>query len=95
MNNMIITLADVLFESHVLDEFGCCKLIINDEVIWDDDVDWNEYIKFANAVNKYTETHPNWSSCKVFDIDIQIVHMHHSIINIHCEKVRSINYDSI
>lgn len=86
MNNMIITLADVLFESHVLDEFGCCKLIINDEVIWDDDVDWDKYVKFSDAVNRYTKANPNWENLKVFDINIQIVHMHHSIINIYCEK---------
>lgn len=86
MSNMIITLADVLFESRVLDEFGCCKLIINDEVIWDDDVDWNEYVRFEDAINRYTEGNKNWENRKVFDVNIQIVHMHHSVISIHCAK---------
>lgn len=86
MNNMIITLSDVLFESHVLNEFGCCKLIINNEVIWDDDVDWNEYVRFEDAVNRYISSNSNCMNYKVFDINIKIVHMHHSIISICCES---------
>lgn len=86
MDNMFITLAEVLFYSNILNRFGCCKLIINDEVVWDDDVDWNRYVKFEDAINRYTLSNPNCTSYKVTDINIQIVHMHHSIISIRCES---------
>ena len=80
-----ITLDDVLFDSDVLDKFGCCKLLINDEVMWDDDTDWNEYISFTDAWVKYIKTHPDWKNYRIRDINIQIVHFHHSIINISCD----------
>lgn len=33
-----ITLQEALFDSGIINEFGCCKIFINDEVLWDDDV---------------------------------------------------------
>lgn len=86
VNNMIITLTEVLFDTDILKDFGCCKLIINDEVIWDDDVEWNEYVRFEDAINRYIASNPNCRNYKVFDVNIKIVHMHHSIISIRCEK---------
>lgn len=80
-----IDLTYVLFNSNILHEYGCCKLVVNDEVVWDDDVEMDEYIKFEDALNMYKDSHPNWEDYRVVDIDIQIVHIHHSIISIYCE----------
>ena len=93
MNEMITTLQKVFFDSDILNEFGCCKLIINDEVVWDDDVEWSEYIRFTDALERYMTTHSDWESYKVIDINIKIVHLHHSIISVSCES--EINYESV
>ena len=86
MNEMTVTLPKVLFESDIIDEFGCCKLVIDDEVIWDDDVEWSKYIRFTDALERYFAANPNWGNYKIVDVNIKIVHFHHSIISIHCEK---------
>ena len=86
MNEMNITLQKVLFDTDILDEFGCCKLIIDDEVVWDDDVEWNKYVRFTDALDRYFASHKDWDNYRVVDVNIQVVHFHHSIISIHCQK---------
>ena len=81
-----ITLNQILFDSDLLDEFGCCKLSINGEVVWDDDVEWNKYVKFSDALERYMANHKDWESYKVLNIDIQVVHFHHSVVSIYCVK---------
>lgn len=83
MNNSTITLEEVLFDSHIFSEFGCCKLIINNEVAWDDDVDFEHYVVFTNALVKCIEKYPDYV---VTDINIKIIDFHHSIISIECVK---------
>ena len=86
MTNSTITLRQILFGSDLLDDFGCCKLIINDEVIWDDDVDCYKYVRFTDALERFFATHSDWESYRVTDINIQIVHLHHSIVSVRYEK---------
>lgn len=86
MTNLNITLDKILLYSDILNEFGCCKLIINDKVIWDDDVEWNKYVKLSDALERFFAKNPNWNNYKINDVDIKIVHFHHSIISIYCEE---------
>ena len=81
MVSSTINLRELLFYSNIFHEFGCCKILVNDEIIWDDDIDFEHYVRFNDACNKYLIKHPN---CMVSNINIQIAHFHHSIISITC-----------
>ena len=83
MINSSITLKDVLFDFNMTYEFCCLKLLVNGEVVWDDDVDINNYVEYDDACKEYLSEHPD---LVVINIDIQIVSFHHSIINITCVK---------
>lgn len=81
-----ITLQEALFDSGIIDKFGCCKIFINDEVLWDDDVYIWEYIPLEEAWENYRVTHLDCEDYRVIKIDIEIVDFHHSIISVYCEK---------
>lgn len=81
-----ITLQEALFDSGIIDKFGCCKIFINNEVLWDDDVALWKYIRLEEAWEKYRATHLNYEDYKVTKIDIEIVDFHHSIISVYCEE---------
>ena len=83
MNKSKITLEEMLFNSHIFDEFGCCKLFVNDEIVWDDDVDFEHYVTFLSAISKYLTEHQDYV---VTDINIKIIDFHHSIVGIKCIK---------
>jgi hypothetical protein len=84
--NSEITLQEALFDSGIIDKFGCCKIFINDKVLWDDDIALWEYIRLEEAWEKYKATRLNYEDYKVIKIDIKIVDFHHSIIRVYCEK---------
>lgn len=81
-----ITLQEALFYSGIINEFGCCKILINDEVLWDDDVDIRKYISLEGAWEKYQKSHLNYKDYRVTRIDIEIVSFHHSIISVYCTR---------
>jgi hypothetical protein len=84
--NSEITLQEALFDSGIIDKFGCCKIFINDKVLWDDDVALWEYIRLEEAWEKYKIIHSDYKDYRVIKIDIEIVDFHHSIIRVYCEK---------
>lgn len=84
--NSEITLQEALFDSGIINEFGCCKIFINDKILWDDNVEMWKYISLKDAWAKYRATHLNYEDYKVIKIDIEIVDFHHSIISVYCEK---------
>ncbi len=84
--NSEITLQEALFYSGIIDKFGCCKIFINDEILWDDEVYIWEYVSLEEAWEEYQVAHLNYENYKVTKIDIEIVHFHHSIISVYCEE---------
>lgn len=78
-----VSLKDVLLDFNTTYEFGCLKLLINGEVVWDDDVSINEYVEYGDACRKYLSEHPD---LVVINLNIQIADFHHSIISITCMK---------
>lgn len=81
MINSTVNLRELLFESNIFYEFGCCKVLVNDEIVWDDDVDFEHYVEFGDACEEYLAEHSDYI---VTNIEINIVHFHHSIISITC-----------
>lgn len=81
-----ITLQEALFDSGIIDKFGCCKIFIDDEILWDDEVEMWQYVSLEDAWEKYRKSHSKYKNYKVTKIDIEIVHFHHSIISIYCEE---------
>lgn len=91
MINSEIRLKDVLCGSSIIDEFCCCKLLINNKVIWSDFCDLDEYVGFEHALHMYLSGNTDLENYVVTKINIKIVDFHHSIINIRCKKEKKYN----
>ncbi len=81
-----IRLKDVLCETDIVDEFCCCKLLVNNMVVWNNFDNFDEYVEFEQALSAYLSTHSYLENYVVTKINIKIVDFHHSIINIRCKK---------
>ena len=86
MYNSSLTLAQAIFGTNLLNDLGCCKLLINDIILWDDDVPVDSYVRLEDAWNAYCTIHWDWDAYRVVNIYISIVDQHHSIINLQCTK---------
>lgn len=84
--NTELNLHDVLFYTDLLNCFNCVKLIINDEVVWDDGVGIADFIRLEDAWEKYKNNNIDWEKYMVTDVNIKIVQFHHSIVSVNCEK---------
>lgn len=69
---------------------GCSMIQIywNDEIIWDDNVDIEDWVAFPFAFKKWKERNPNYKNYMVENINIEIVEFHHSIVRMYGKEVK-------
>lgn len=61
--------------------FNPIKIYYNNDILWDDDVEIDdEFVTFEKAFSLFTHVNKNWKDIRIFNIEIQIVDFHHSII---------------
>lgn len=68
------------------DQWAPIKLYWNGELIWDDDVDFEEWINPANAITIFENEHGVIRHKMVYKIEIEIVDFHHSIVRMYGES---------
>lgn len=57
----------------------------NDELIWDDTVDYNEWISPKDAFRIFVVGHPKYREYMVHSLNIEIVDYHHSVVHMYGE----------
>ena len=76
-------------EITVIDAWQMCRRFCpiewywNDELVWTDDLNFEDYISPGMAIERYEEKHPEWSLSRVYDLKIEIVDFHHSIVRMY------------
>ena len=73
------TLSEVLCKA---DSFSPIKVFYNGEIIWDDDVDTENWIPYHKAIVIYKKKHKYFKYYKVTNINISITDYHHCILYI-------------
>ena len=57
------------------------KIYYNNDVLWDSDVEIDDkFVTLDKAFSLFTYVNKNWKDIRVFNVEIQIVSFHHSII---------------
>lgn len=75
-----ITVIDAWQKCHM---FLPIKLYWNDKLVWDDDVNAEDWVRPEVAIERYKETLPGFAYRRVYDIKIEVVDFHHSIVRMY------------
>ena len=88
---MMKTNSDLTLEQTIekISSFNPVKIYYNNDVLWDGDVEIDdEFVTFEKAFSLFAYTNKNWESYRIFNIEIQIVSFHHSIIYLYGKEVK-------
>ena len=64
--------------------FNPVKIYYNNSILWNSELEIDdEFVTFEKAFSLFAYTNKNWESYRVFNIEIQIIDFHHSIIHLY------------
>ena len=72
----------------VLEAFNCIQIYWNDEIVWDDNVDIENWKCPEDAFQKWQKRNPNCRKYMVENINIEMIEFHHGIVRMYGREIK-------